>query len=45
MTVPVATVRTESTFGLPACDVVLIQKLRVMDPALLETIRTTKADQ
>ncbi|GGH93877.1 hypothetical protein ACFFGR_09390 [Arthrobacter liuii] len=38
---PVRTAGTE-TFGLPATDTRLIQKLRTMDPALRESILTTK---
>jgi hypothetical protein len=41
MNPPVQTTTTE-TFGLPACDARLIQKLRLMDPVLRATILRTE---
>lgn len=41
MNPPVQTTAQE-TFGLPACDARLIQKLRNMDPALRATILPTE---
>ena len=42
MNPPVQTT-TQDTYGLPACDARLIQKLRNMDPDLRATILTKEA--
>ena len=42
MNPPVQTT-TQETYGLPACDARLIQKLRNMDPALRDSILTKEA--